>query len=782
MVKSLEARAPLTRRIIVPVNGAFTPAEIAEMNRAPWLQAGKYGLAWTYFAFALLFLASAIRFYHIWGDKIRIALHKEDRSSPLPNAAQQGESELPSAATEKSTTQFFPQRRIHHHSRHSQSSVSTISTIAPLNNTIAFFRWLFYRPIPVWRVGSFQIVFPSLGVSAVVLASLIFVTLYSFVPQPLYFSSIELGSPPLAIRSGMLALAMVPWIVALSTKANVLSLLTGLGHERLNVVHRWAGYICLFLSLIHTIPFFITPIWVDGAVRNYKLLPRNIYIYGTGLSCLAPLVFLCIHSLPSLRKRAYELFVFFHLPIAIFFVAMLFWHTRNALATWTYLWITVAIWVGSSCVRVWFLNWSNPFRMSFLIGEESALTILPEDAIKVTVPTQLRWRPGQYVYLRMPGISLLGNHPFTIASLCSDDFPSQYGEDYRDLALVFRPFRGFTRQVYKKALEQPYKTHTAFLEGPYGGMQREMAAFDDVIFVAGGSGITAIASQLLNLIKKMRDGKALTKSVRIIWALKTPDTMEWFKEELRICRDYAPPNTVHCYFFLTGPRPDLDASTPEGGSSAPRTPKSQPAGRDIVQEKINDMLQEIDKRNSAFLREAAADNEQRENDKLRRRPDDAISPLPQAYTISRIPGSIRHAFYTNPPHAELYTGVSYTGDLSPQPSTLRAAVPFDFGFQPSSQEAQPAPPSASLQGTPTPQFAHLPTGRREGWRTDYVRPDIPRMLQQFLQTFGRRTCVFVCGPPSMRVEVARTVARLQGLVLTDPTKDEIFLHAENYGI
>merc|ERR1712000_256483 len=132
---------------------------------------------------------------------------------------------------------------------------------------------------------------------------------------------------------------------------------------------------------------------------------------------------------------------------------------------------------------------------------------------------------GQFVYLRMPGISFFDNHPFTISSLCSDDFPSQYGEQYRDCTIVFKPYGGFTRRV--------------------------LAAFDTCILIAGGSGITALMSQLLNLIKRMRDGKAITRKIVVVWAIKRLEAMDWFREELRICRESAPPESVTCKIFVT---------------------------------------------------------------------------------------------------------------------------------------------------------------------------------------------------------------------------------------
>lgn len=804
-MSSWDRVASLVKRIKFPTDAPYDDAILAERQRDSWTEAGKYGRGWIYFSLVLLAVTTTIRFYHTWSDRIRIAVYKEKPQAGFKSP--QDEYELPSAATDSSTTLFFPPPDTVHNKKRQAPSTSTIS---PLNKVIALARWVFYRSLPEIRVGRYRIIFPSLGASVIILAALIFVTLYTFIPQPFYYSTIRVGSPPLAIRAGMLAVAMVPWIVAMSTRANFISMLTGIGHERLNVLHRWAGYICLFLSLIHTIPFYVTPVWEDGlalSVYQMYLQPRNIYVYGTGVAALVPLAFLCVHSLPVVRDWMYELFLKLHLPVSIIFVAMLFWHTRNFLSSWAYLWSTIAIFLLSYVVRLFYLNWTNPLRLSFMIGEDSAVTILPQNAIKVTVPTQVRWSPGQYVYLRMPGVAFFQNHPFTIASLCSGDLPSAYGEEYRDLALVFRPFRGFTRSVLRKSAEYgPFKTWTAFLEGPYGGMRRQMAAFDDVIFFAGGSGITAIASHLLDLIKKMREGKAVTRSVRVIWALRDPEAIDWFKEELRICRDHAPFNTVHCYFFLTGPKDD---------HGNPFQVQDQQLYRDMVQEKIYDTLQDIEKRSSAYIREEAAGDEEREKE-LRRENEDTLTALPRAYTAN-LPRSSNYqppmqntgfSPYQSPyqtPHQTPYQSPYQTqqpqfqqyihqpqqfASISPETPTN---VPFDFGFgQDSTQFQQQTPtkeqPQLTIQTIPSAparansRFASLPLQKRNGWKIEYMRPDIPKMLNDFSKTFGRRTCVYVCGPPSLRMDVSDAVARLQSLVLSDSSKDEIFLHAENYNI
>jgi predicted ferric reductase len=129
-------------------------------------------------------------------------------------------------------------------------------------------------------------VFPSLAVSVIVVLALLLGVLYCTLPQPLFWESIAYGSPPLAVRSGMMAVALMPWIVALATKANLISMVTGISHERLNVLHRWGAYICLILSILHTVPYYVTPIWENGAQQTFEVLfkqQEGMYIYGTGM-------------------------------------------------------------------------------------------------------------------------------------------------------------------------------------------------------------------------------------------------------------------------------------------------------------------------------------------------------------------------------------------------------------------------------------------------------------------------------------------------------------------
>ncbi|KAI4702097.1 hypothetical protein J4E81_002459 [Alternaria sp. BMP 2799] len=812
----VESVSALLRRVNIPFNST-SPAGLIEANTVdPWNKSGKYALAYVYFCIPLLVIAALMRYYHLFTDKIRTALHQEEVLQSSTTSSPDTDYEMSVLDTDKSTMKFFPREGPLPSAPKQQSSVSSVG---PINNLVAFFRFIFYRPIPQIRVkkGWRPIVFPSLAIVVIVFLALILGVLYCTLPQPLFWDSIAYGSPPLAVRSGMMAVALMPWIVALATKANLISMITGISHERLNVLHRWAAYICLLLSILHTVPFYVTPVWEKGAQQAFQQLLQQqsgMYIYGTGIAALVPLCFLCTHSIAPLRHRMYELFVALHVPVAIVFLGMMFWHCNNYLTSWHYLLSTVGIWLLSYFMRLFYLNWTRPGQLSWLIGDEAAVTLMPENAIKITIPTKMRWRPGQYVYLRMPGISVFENHPFTIASLCSEDFPSEYGEGYRDMVLVFRPFGGFTRKVLNNALDHgPWHTYRAFVDGPYGGMQRRIEAFDDVVLIAGGSGITAIVSQLLSLIKKMRDGKAVTRKIHVIWALKRPETMEWFKEELRICREYAPPETVECQFYITAAK-----RNPHGGLVSAKTP-TRPVSM-FFHDKVNDAFQNIadhrlsgvsgisSKRHSALIRDEAQGDPEKESE-LRRENEDSITALPQAHMVPINRGHLappRPSYNSGRNSAE--SAHSSNPDLiAPAPRGLAARrqernLSLDISQAVSSGSGAINPdishnPTEGGQGfdfgfpsTPTEfqknlmRFAFLPAAvkKKDGWSTEYGRPDIPYLLKGLSKNFGRRTCVFVCGPPTMRVSVSETIAQLQRSVWSDSGRDEIFLHAENYAL
>jgi hypothetical protein len=97
---------------------------------------------------------------------------------------------------------------------------------------VSVFRFLIYRK-PWFLHGC-----PP-AAAALILVFTVFSFAWVFSIRPFYGGQTPMnGSPLLAVRAGWFALATTPFIFALATKKNFISLTTGISYEQLNVYHR----------------------------------------------------------------------------------------------------------------------------------------------------------------------------------------------------------------------------------------------------------------------------------------------------------------------------------------------------------------------------------------------------------------------------------------------------------------------------------------------------------------------------------------------------------------
>lgn len=248
---------------------------------------------------------------------------------------------------------------------------------------------------------------------------------------------------------------------------------------------------------------------------------------------------------------------------------MMFWHCNNMLTSWHYLFATFAIWIGCLLYRLFFrTNFLRAFH-----GEQVYFTALSNEGVKLTIPTTLRWKAGQHVFIRIPGISLFDNHPFTVASAAE----KPEGE-INDLVLVFKPQKGFTKRVHTISRKDPDASYRAYLDGPYGGLSRKLESFETVLLIAGGSGITPIIGHLHELATKIRAKEAVTRDVRIIWTVKHFEAFEWFKDEISRIARTMPRNSLLVQYFVTQespvPLPAFPVSATRSWPQTPHTPQT----------------------------------------------------------------------------------------------------------------------------------------------------------------------------------------------------------------
>lgn len=107
------------------------------------------------------------------------------------------------------------------------------------------------------------------------------------------------------------------------------------------------------------------------------------------------------------------------------------------------------------------------------------------------------------------------SHPF---SICNIDNGSN------EIQFVLRIKHGLTSTLAKhitslcKAKNVGSAPVTVSVEGPYG-FAPPAHQFDSVLLVAGGSGITHVASVLASVCKKAEEGVAAATNVHLVWAI-----------------------------------------------------------------------------------------------------------------------------------------------------------------------------------------------------------------------------------------------------------------------
>ncbi|KAF4292376.1 hypothetical protein KXV22_005456 [Aspergillus fumigatus] len=394
--------------------------------------------------------------------------------------------------------------------------------------TTAAIRYLSYQG---YQISSLRYWSPSLGVMFLGLVGFVFFFVMTLGPKPYYWpntATVSYGSsPPIATRTGWMALGLLPFVLVLGTKANLISMLTGVPHEKLQVFHHWASYAMFVLALIHTFPFIIVHIDKGDMVKQWK----TEVTYWTGVAALIPQAYLTFMSLPAIRNRYYEFFKATHITVALLFVLFFFFHCDFRLTSWDYFIAGGALYLFSLCAAY--------IRTTLLHGRHKAtLDVLPCGLVRIKIPTFITWSPGQHVFLRFLNASQLGlhsltAHPFTITSIAHD---AASLSKHNELVFYIQPRGGITARLASLAAQRPGTEQTVLLEGPYGGLAasagKDLARFDLVLVISGGSGSGFSLGIVDAVLASSSHSSSSTPALQTIFATRNQSMAEWYVEEI----------------------------------------------------------------------------------------------------------------------------------------------------------------------------------------------------------------------------------------------------------
>ncbi|EFR00970.1 hypothetical protein MGYG_03972 [Nannizzia gypsea CBS 118893] len=398
-------------------------------------------------------------------------------------------------------------------------------------------RYCIYRG---FRVPFLAWLSPNVGRMLVISAGILFFSALTLGPKPYYWPNtkdvVYGGSPPIATRAGWMALGLLPFSIALASKANWITMLTGISHEKLQIFHQWTSWAMFVLGLVHMWPFIIYR--TQRGDMQYKW--ETSMHYWTGVVTIIVQAYLTWFSLPVIRRRRfYEFFKATHLFAAMVYVVFFFIHCDFRLTAWDYFIATAAIYLPCLIlvqIRTFFIN-----RL-----RRATVDILPCGLIRITTTCSISWKPGQHVFLRFLGLGphCLTSHPFTIASLPHVDSASKTNE----MTVYAKRHEGITKSLSNTARDVSPLNMKVLIDGPYGGISSgTMARFDSILIITGGSGAAfsfPVVEDVLRRATTAASAGIKEKTLNIIYAARSSLMAQWYEEKIKTLVSQYPSSSI----------------------------------------------------------------------------------------------------------------------------------------------------------------------------------------------------------------------------------------------
>ncbi|KZV61117.1 hypothetical protein PENSPDRAFT_759620 [Peniophora sp. CONT] len=362
-------------------------------------------------------------------------------------------------------------------------------------------------------------------------------------------------------RTGAIAAAQLPLIVALGMRNNIIGWITGIGYEKLNYMHRTTARALLVLVWFHA------GTWIKIGLEGPNAVTEPQIQWA--LTATIALTLVCIVFVRPVRHRAYEVFIISHFLLVFFFILGAYMHASDH-KLGRYVWPTWLLWGFDRIVRAGrILAFNHGYLMpGGGVACNATVERVADGFIRLRFhrPAHLHWLPGQSAHLTMPAVSKFPfeSHPFTIAnadvpappaptmekmkiensmestsSSSSSTMTVSTGESSdKELIFIIKKQQGFTRHLDQIA-KQGGKLKILF-DGPYGHPPR-LVHYDTVVFLAYGSGVSFTNSLFVDLVYRARADPTICRSIIFVWTIRHADQVNLIYSDLLQVLETAPP-------------------------------------------------------------------------------------------------------------------------------------------------------------------------------------------------------------------------------------------------
>ncbi|KAF5023840.1 hypothetical protein F66182_4098 [Fusarium sp. NRRL 66182] len=312
----------------------------------------------------------------------------------------------------------------------------------------------------------------------------------------------------LASRTGWMAVANLLIVVLLSLKNTPVAVLTASSYERLNILHRIAGYTTLTFALVHSCSY--------AAVFGKQNFLQRLLVREEIFGMVAMLSFLALALAGAfLRTWWYELFYYLHVTFWVLAIIMTGLHQPEL--------SNKVIFAVCATAGIWVLERIVRFIRIAINSTNNTVTLvpLPNGGTRVTLAKHIMGSSsGKHGFLWIPAVRACETHPFTMVSANPIEF-------------VVAAHDGFTQTLHKCAVRNPGIELKASVEGPYGTFPAARG-YGKILLVAGGSGASFTVGAALDMVRRLDPDDEV--DIEFIWMIRNRTYLAWFSEHLKTLR------------------------------------------------------------------------------------------------------------------------------------------------------------------------------------------------------------------------------------------------------
>ncbi|OAA60317.1 serine/threonine-protein kinase [Niveomyces insectorum RCEF 264] len=348
----------------------------------------------------------------------------------------------------------------------------------------------------------------------------------------------------IADRTGTMSYGNIPILWMFSGRNNIFIWLTGWSFGTFNMFHRHVARMATLQAIFHSIGW--TGYYYAEHFGNYYRSDYQEFWFTIGVVATVVMSFIILFSFSYFRTKFYENFLLVHIVLSVLLIVFLYYHTSiYDLDQYNYpfLFTAAGIWAFDRFARLIRQAYCNihvsrnrgkgVLTTKATVTYHAAANLLTLDIIPAN--DKIFPGPGQHYFVYQP-LRFLGweNHPFTLAR-----WTQASPKDDLHLQFWVRPNKGWTKKLMNECIkkgsngdgESATIPTTLLLEGPYGASE-PLHCFDQVLLVAGGSGIAGVLPYLLDYVRRADEGAVAaaasggnsgriptrTRHVTLVWA------------------------------------------------------------------------------------------------------------------------------------------------------------------------------------------------------------------------------------------------------------------------